>query len=260
MKKKPARVLARLFLVITVLGFLFWGITTAIDHLGRGNPFLKSYRHKDFGISIPSGYLVHGIDVSHHQGRIDWQKVDSMHSGGISFSFVFVKATEGITRQDPDFKRNWKALESTNLIRGAYHFFYPSRDPAEQADNFTRQVRLKKGDLPPVVDIEHSNGRNRKQVCKALSEYCLRMEKHYKIKPIIYTNHSFYTNYLQGCFDDYQLWISYYTSKKEFLAACDYPWLIWQHSESGTVDGIRGKVDFNVFNGSMKQLESLRIP
>lgn len=260
MKKKPVKVITRLLLVITVLGFLFWGAITAFDHLKEIRQFQTSLRQTDFGISLPRGYTVHGIDVSHHQGIIDWQRVDSMHSGGVSFAFVFVKATEGITRQDPKFGRNWKELERTGLRRGAYHFFYPSRNSAAQAGNFIRTVKMRKGDLPPVVDIEHSNGKSRKHIRNSLSDYIKRIENHYKIKPIIYTNHSFYKDYLEGNFNDNPIWISYYTNKKDFLAECDYPWLIWQHSESGKVDGIRGKVDFNVFNGSLKELDKLRIP
>lgn len=209
---------------------------------------------------LPSGYTVHGIDVSRHQDEIDWQKVESMRSDSIRISFVFIKATEGITRQDPSFEQNWKAIKKTKLIRGAYHFYYPSRDALKQAKNFISQVNLVKGDLPPVVDIEYSNGKSKKKICEGLTKFVNEIEKKYKVKPIIYTNLSFYNDYLDGEFDSYPVWISCYFEQERFNSSCSFRWKFWQHSEQGKVNGIAGNVDFNVFNGGEKDLLKLCIP
>lgn len=258
MKKKSSRILFRLIMVIGAIGLAFTGIVYLINSFSIPYFFNPQANDHSFKIEIPSGYKVHGIDVSSHQGKIDWRQVDSLKSGGIEFAFVFVRATEGITRQDSHFDRNWRELKKTDLLRGAYHFFYPSRDAGKQAANFIAQVKLETGDLPPVVDIEHSNGKSRKQIIQSLSAYIKLIEEHYRIRPIIYTNHSFYTTYLKGSFDQYPLWISYYTTKEQFLASCKYPWTFWQHSEKGRVAGIKGHVDFNVFSGSRKNLQQLR--
>lgn len=214
---------------------------------------------KSFGIIMPGGYAVHGIDVSKHQGHIDWKRVSRMKTNGIEISFAFIKATEGITRQDHLFKTNWKQSAQNGLLRGAYHFYYPSRDADKQADNFIKMVKLTKGDLPPVIDIEVSNGRSAEKIREGLKSILLRFEKHYKVKPIIYTNINFYNTFLKGNFKEYPLWIAGYFDHDRFYSEFNTPWIIWQHSEKGRVDGIKGSVDFNVFKGSFEKLEMMRL-
>jgi lysozyme len=214
---------------------------------------------RSFGIIMPVGYTVHGIDVSKHQGDIDWKRVSAMEINGIRVSFAFIKATEGITRQDNMFEKNWKEAGRSGLLRGAYHFYYPSRDADKQADNFLSKVSLRKGDLPPVVDIEHSNGRKKEKICSDLQVFLNRLEKKYSVKPIIYTNINFFTLYLKGKFDSYPLWIAGYFDHDRFYNEFLTPWLLWQHSESGKVDGIRGKVDFNVFKGDIVKLNNMTL-
>ncbi len=212
-----------------------------------------------FGIIMPKGYSVHGIDISKHQGTIDWDRVSKMKKNDIHISFAFIKATEGITRQDNKFETNWKLSAQHGILRGAYHFYYPSRNADKQADNFIKVVKLSKGDLPPVVDIEHSNGKSAKKICDDLKVFIERLEKQYDVKPIIYTNINFYNTYLIGRFDDYPLWIAGYFDHDRFYNEFKTPWILWQHSEKGKVDGIRGNVDFNVFKGSLEKLEKIRI-
>ena len=92
---------------------------------------------------------VHGIDVSHHSGAVDWTKVKAH-----GHTFAFVKATEGMDDPDPMFAAHWPAMKKAGLIRGAYHFYVTEDDPGKQAKFFIQTVTLKKGDLAPVVDIE----------------------------------------------------------------------------------------------------------
>lgn len=210
-----------------------------------------------FGIIMPKGYTVHGIDISKHQGTIEWERVSRMKKEGIQISFVFIKATEGITRQDNKFEANWKQSERNGMLRGAYHFYYPSRDANKQADNFINIVKLAKGDLPPVVDIEYSNGKSAKKICDDLKVFIGRLEKQYGVKPILYTNTNFYNTYLIGQFEEYPLWIAGYFDHERFYNEFTTPWILWQHSEKGKVDGIRGNVDFNVFKGSLEKLTGM---
>ena len=214
---------------------------------------------RSYGIIMPEGYTVHGIDVSKHQGTIDWKRVSHMEINGIKVSFAFIKATEGISRQDNMFETNWKQSAQNGLLRGAYHFYYPSRDAGKQADNFIKMVKLSQGDLPPVVDIEYSNGKSKEKICTDLKTFLDRLEKQYSVKPIIYTNINFFTIYLKGSFDKYPLWIAGYFDHDRFYNEFLTPWTIWQHSESGKVDGIRGNVDFNVFKGNLEKLKSMTI-
>lgn len=244
------------FLVIILV--LLLKIPAWIDSLWDKNPGNQP-PVTSFGIMMPKGYKVHGIDVSKHQGKIDWKRVSRMKKNDIRITFAFIKATEGISRQDNKFETNWKQSEQNGILRGAYHFYYPSRDADKQADNFINVVKLLKGDLPPVVDIEYSNGRSAKQIGEGLKVFTARLEKYYGVKPIIYTNINFYNTFLAGNFDDYPLWIAGYYDHDRFYNEFITPWIIWQHSEKGKVDGIKGNVDFNVFNGSLDKLKNMTI-
>jgi lysozyme len=116
-----------------------------------------AYPHYEkFGIRIPGKYVVHGIDVSSYQQKINWKKVDSVDYKGIQISFAFIKATEGVTLVDPYFQRNWRESKESGIIRGAYHYFKPKKSGIWQARFFLQTVNVEAGDLPPVVDIEES--------------------------------------------------------------------------------------------------------
>jgi lysozyme len=256
---KNASIFLRLFIIPGFLLIILFLIIKAPDWVNtllnkeQGNaPPVSS-----FGIVMPKGYTVHGIDISKHQGVIDWKRVNKMKENGIQISFTFIKATEGITRQDDKYEINWKQSGQNDILRGAYHFYYPSRDANKQADNFIKVVKLSKGDLPPVVDIEYSNGKSAKKISDDLMVFIKRLEKQYGVKPILYTNTNFYNTFLIGKFDEYPLWIAGYFDHERFYNEFTTPWILWQHSEKGKVDGIRGNVDFNVFKGSREKLQSM---
>ena len=256
---KNLKVVLRLFVIP---GFLLLVMLLIIKAPTWVNTFLSKEQGNappvsSFGIIMPKGYTVHGIDISKHQGIIDWKRVSNMKKNDIKISFAFIKATEGITRQDDKFELNWKQSGQNNLLRGAYHFYYPSRDAEKQADNFIKVVKLSKGDLPPVVDIEYSNGKSAKKICGDLKIFIKRLEHQYTVKPIIYTNINFYNTFLKGNFDENPLWIAGYFDHDRFYNEFTSSWIMWQHSESGKVDGIRGNVDFNVFNGSFEKFKSM---
>lgn len=210
-----------------------------------------------FGIRVPLKYEIHGIDISHHNDLIDWEKIKKGRTDKTEVDFCFIKATEGMELEDEDFNRNWQKAKRTGLIRGAYHFYTPGSNPVKQADNFVKNVRLESGDFAPVLDFEIEGSRiSRKELKKNVRVWLNLIENHYKIKPIIYTNRSIYQNYVKGEFDDYPLWISDYKSEK--LDGYDNANLrFWQHSQTGKLAGIRGRVDFNVFMGSLRELEDV---
>jgi len=219
----------------------------------------KEYKH--FGIRIPGKFTVHGIDVSKYQQRVDWERVKKMQVSDVKITFVFIKATEGTWMTDSEFSQNWENARKQKLIRGAYHYFLPDLSPKEQATHFIRTVRLRSGDLPPVVDIEDLRGLNKPQIQRYTKEFLKILEKHYKVKPILYTNRDFYKNYFADVegFKDYRFWIAHY-----HVASFDMPgeadWHFWQHSDRGNVNGINERVDFNVFNGDSVALRKLCLP
>ena len=214
------------------------------------------YGYKGYGVCLPINYKVHGIDVSHHQGEIDWRAVKSTEKQEHPIRFVFMKATEGGDYKDRRFDENFRRAGEVGLVRGAYHFYNPNTDPIRQADFFISQVRLKRGDLAPVLDIERKP-RNKAQLQADLKKFLDRLELHYGVKPIIYTSYKYKTRYLDVPeFDAYPFWIAhYYVNMLSYSGA----WHFWQHTDYGIVPGIEGNVDLNVFNGSMEELKAYRV-
>lgn len=210
----------------------------------------------DYGIRLPVDYTIHGIDVSHHNRRIDWQKVRNMEADGVTLQFVFMKATEGATLVDRQFRTNWRGAHTVGLKRGAYHFYLPRRDPQKQAQNFIRTVTLAPGDFAPVLDFEKTSGLPADKLLDDLRIWLTAIEAHYHVKPIIYTNGHLYSEYIAGNFDDYPLWIADYS--REHLRTYNARKLyFWQHNKSGWVRGIRGQVDFNVFLMEPEQMDDI---
>jgi lysozyme len=217
----------------------------------------KFARYAAFEIDLPSNYEIHGIDVSRYQSFIHWPAVASMQVRNVKIGFAFIKATEGVERVDRQFKRNWRKAEEVNMPKGAYHFFLANKSGKVQAENFIKTVKLKTGDLPPVLDIEKLYGVNPARMRKEIKEWLQVVEDHYDVKPIIYTSVSFYDDYLGDEFDEYPLWVAHY--KERNRPRIKRKWIFWQHNEEGRVNGILSKVDFNVFNGDSSDFENLLI-
>jgi lysozyme len=211
-----------------------------------------------FGVKIPSGYTIHGLDVSRYQESIDWQAVRAMSAGGIDLKFVFIKATEGATYQDAFFADNWSESKEAGLLRGAYHYYRPNVNSQTQAENFIRAVALESGDMPPILDIEELGNQSLENLQKGLKNWLQLIEKHYQIRPIIYTNRNFYKKYLQTEFKAYKFWLALYQSQD--LQVESDRWLFWQHTDRALVNGVVGYADLNVFNGTWNDLQAILKP
>lgn len=198
-------------------------------------------------------YKVHGIDVSHYQKRINWEKVAK--EGTIHFAFI--KATESIDYQDSIFEKNWQAAKEVGLIRGAYHFFRPNVSVEWQIKNFIKQVQLSKGDLPPVLDIEDFKNVSMPTLIERARLWLIFIEEHYKVRPIIYASLDVYTRHLQTAFSEYPVWIARYSRTEPPQST---RWQFWQYSDEGSIKGVEGNVDENVFVGTISELKALCIP
>ncbi len=252
-----------LLIIVMVLSPLYYGkvIKTAVStsRWFRDLFVFDEYPHYEkFGIRIPRKYYVHGIDVSRYQGKIDWDKVAEVDYNGVKISFAFIKATEGVTLVDPYFQRNWRETKSSGIIRGAYHYFKPDKSGIWQARFFLQTVKMEAGDLPAVIDIEEAAGLSRNKLIPNIQDFLNEVEKKTKFKPIIYTGYQFYKDHLKGEFDDYPLWIAHYYQPRLKLNK-ETHWDFWQHADNGRIDGIKHKVDMNVFNGEEEDLSALLI-
>ena len=205
----------------------------------------------------PTGYDVMGIDVSHHQAHIEWDKLRNAKVGNQPLRFVIVKATEGATLIDENFNDNFYWAHENALIRGAYHFYIPDRDITRQAEFYLKQVHLQEGDLPPILDIEKRGSKSLKDFQRDVLTWLEIVQTVYGQAPIIYTSYKFKEDYLNTpAFDAYPLWIAHYYEKQLKYKG---KWVMWQYTDCGKVDGIRGYVDFNIFNGDMKALKALTL-
>jgi len=242
-----------------LLKIFFWLLIACIGVYYAVNFFIipADVFYPGFQIEIPAGYMIHGIDVSRYQRTINWKDVKDMKEGNVRIGFAFIKATEGISNIDEQFRRNWLKAEEQSICKGAYHFFIAGKSGKKQADNFIEIVNLKKGDLPPVLDIEQAYGVSAPEIKKEIEEWLLAVEKQYGIKPVIYTNIDFYINYLQNDFGDYPIWIAHFLQPQK--PRIERNWSFWQHNESGRVNGIKTPVDFNVFSGDSLDFRNMLI-
>jgi lysozyme len=250
-KRRKKGIVRSILIPVIVLAVIASAVYYIIGYLNQP----KFVRYPAFGIDIPVNFAIHGVDVSHHQDNIDWKALTEMQVKEIKIGFAFIKATEGLERVDSDFRRNWFNAKRAGLPRGAYHFFISSKSGKAQAQNFIETVSLKKGDMPPVLDIETANGASAADIQQRAKDWLDMIERHFKVKPIIYTNVDFYENFLAGKFDDYPLWVAhYFVSDKPRIKR---NWAFWQHSERGRVNGVDAFVDFNVFNGDSAAFRKL---
>lgn len=198
--------------------------------------------------TVSNSDTAQGIDVSFYQKDIQWWKIKDVH-------FVFIKSTEGTSISDPRFKENWDSAKSRGILRGAYHFYRPYVTAKDQFKHFKSRVNLESGDLPPVLDVE-VNHKSVLHVRREVLSWLKMAESHYGVTPIIYCTHWFYKKYFDGPqFERYPRWIANYVA--EDLNTVTPDWHFWQHTSEGRVEGIRGDVDKNIFNGPYDSLLSL---
>ncbi len=200
-------------------------------------------------------YKIRGVDVSHHQGEIDWKQVKSQ---GISFAFI--KATEGGNHRDSNFTHNWKEAHEAGLVVGGYHYYSFCKSPEEQFINLSNFIPKLEGGLPPAIDLEYDNNCNGsvdvKVFRKDVYNLVLKIKAFYGRLPIIYCNEDFYHKYFAiPEFQDCVFWIrgTYKQPRLGKGVIHDF----WQYNAKGKVNGIEGFVDLNVYNKNETEFQKL---
>ena len=208
------------------------------------------------GVAAAHTMPIQGIDVSYWQGDIDW---GAAREAGVSFTFI--KATEGGDHLDPKFLDNWYAARRAGIARGAYHFVYWCRPAHEQALWFMLNVPADSDALPPVLDVEwnsHSKtcpGRVARDTALAKIKILLdAMEAHTGKRPVIYTDPTFHREILEGEFTDYHFWLRSVAAEPDVIYR-ERSWSFWQFTTTGSVPGVKGRVDRNSFNGTRADWE-----
>jgi lysozyme len=196
-----------------------------------------------------------GIDVSHYQGDILWNKVAA--SGKI---FAIAKATGGKDYTDPHFTDNWYGIRRHDMIRGAYHFFYAGDDPVKQAEHFLATVgKIRRNDLPPILDVEITDQVHTQVLMENTLIWLKKVEQATQRKPIIYTDSAFGEEFLTDPrFGQYYLWLADYSveNPKPPQAWNNKQWFLLQHSQDGKVGGIKDDVDLSHYQGSLENLKA----
>lgn len=251
-KRKPKKVNIGVWTAVGIAASVILALAVMFISQGGGGGH-------ETGAKVPPGDWRYGIDISHHNaGDIVWDSLyvltnkrgktirDHHLAKDISpVSFVFIKATEGVSMVDKDFKRNWQDAGRSGLRRGAYHFFRSSKDGEAQARLFIKTVGdLRFKDLPPVLDIEtiHRGGSMKKLNEEAL-KWLETIEGHYGKKPIVYTGSSFARDWLsKRITDNYPVWIAHYEKDRPDFDG----WTFWQFTDKAVVKGVPGPVDLSV--------------
>lgn len=184
-----------------------------------------------------------GIDVSHHQGNINWNIVAlSNHS-----TYAYIKATENVSLVDKRYYQNISQAKEAGIPVGSYHFYSPNASPTTQLMNLTRTVpNLHNQDLIPLVDVEVRGRMPLSEFRSNLLQFLKGIENYYGVKPMIYTGVNFYNRYLSTGFSEYMFMIARYSNELPNLQGKP-KFVIWQYSESGRIAGIRGNVDLSTF-------------
>lgn len=195
-------------------------------------------------------FPVRGIDVSRHQGDVDWALVAD---SGVRFAYL--KATEGGDWTDPRFAENWQEARDAGLRVGAYHFFTFCRPPLEQAQHFLAVLPRDPGALPPVVDVEYGGNCTgappRETVRANLKAWLDAVEEETGRRPIIYVTPDAHEAFVEGAGLGHPLWL------RSLFGEPDVDWTLWQYDARGTVPGVATEVDLNVFHGQRADFERL---
>ena len=219
---------------------------------------------------------IYGIDISryqHEKGRkkfgINWKELRITHLGSLSkkkitgktdypVSFVYIKSTEGSSVRNKYFAADYTNARKLGIHVGAYHFFSTRSTGISQAKFFVKHTHFRKGDFPPVLDVEPSRKQIEEiggahQLFLQIRTWMRHVETHTGVRPILYVSQSFVNRYLEEVPDikkKYKVWIARYGEYKP-----DVQLAIWQLSPDGRVRGIKVPVDINVFNGYGDQYE-----
>lgn len=264
--------IATILIIFFLLIFIEPNWIRSIPYLGRAFAYVETIVK---GPKIPAVSGLYGIDVSKHQGTIDWSRVElryDMFSKRITtdgavrvpLTFVIVKATEGITTTDPMFEYNKQGVLSRNMLFGAYHYFSYTTDAMQQAKKYLKVSQLCKGNIAPILDVEEDGNllkmlRNKQidasNVKQKVLQWLLYVEKNVGTRPIIYTSPTFKTKYLNSAvFDKYPFWIAHYQVTEPRLRG-----VMWQFTEHGSINGIDENVDINLFYGTQNEIEKILV-
>ena len=234
--------------------FMFLILLSCCGIDNNGNTFFKKVQNKitntkplpknDYKVNYINEESIIGIDISHHQNKIDWSKVKKWKNHNIKF--VYIKATEGATghgSQDPRYKENIEEAKKHGFLVGSYHYFRTTSSIEDQFENFISRVKKTEQDLIPMIDLEENKNWSKTEYRTQLKSFLALIESHFGKKPLIYSVTNFYNTYLAYHFLDYKVLLGFYNLDYQNIYMKDkHEWTAWQFSQQGEVKGIPKKV------------------
>lgn len=194
-----------------------------------------------------------GIDVSQWQAKIDWVKVAQD-----SIVFAYIRATEGVGFTDSQFAANMKGAKNAGILRGPYHYATPSANDAQsEAKYFCDTVEANGGwgEMPPALDLETESGLSSAELEKWVNDFHAYVAKRSGQKKLTYISPNFDRTKLDSLSIDGDLWIAEWGVKAPVDLKNFSAWRFWQYSDKGSVNGISGRVDMDVFYGTPDELK-----
>lgn len=196
-----------------------------------------------------------GIDVSRYQGpNIDWSKV-----AAAGYKFAILKCSDGSTGKDRTFAINRKRAAEAGLIVGSYHFYRPKRGVKAQIRNFLDTLgELKKGELAPVGDFEQHElwaGISKKAAADMAVEWLTSVQEATGVNPFYYSSFAFPKDVMGADkrLAGFPLWLARYRRKEDPAAPAPWrTWTLWQYGDTGSVPGVTGPCDQNLFFSSRR--------
>jgi lysozyme len=204
-------------------------------------------RQVDAATVCGSDVALSGIDVSRHQGPIDWPAV-----AGSGIRFGIARLANGLTR-DLTFQTNYAGMRANGITPGGYIFWQPALDPVAQAHVVIRalaSVGFDIGDLPPTIDVEVTGRQSPETIAARLRTTVTTIQASIGVTPFIYTSPKWWDETAKGPqFSDLPLWVAHWRSGCPNLPAAWSEWALWQTSSKGAVPGITGPVDLDQTSG-----------
>ena len=198
------------------------------------------------------GKYLTGIDVSEHQYDIDWAKVAA---DGIDFAMIRVGyrgSTAGGLYTDEYFKKNIAGATAAGLKVGVYFYSQAinAEEAAEEAAYVLDAIRPYSVTFPVVFDWEIVGGNeartytvSRAVLCECAKTFCDAVESAGYDAMIYFTQYLGYRKYILRQLADYEFWYAEYEAQPRIVFHFD----MWQYSSTGSVDGIEGDVDLNIY-------------
>ena len=213
---------------------------------------LFSHGYLRFAYPGRAAFPVRGVDVSHHQRRIDWARVRAA-----GYEFAYIKASEGETLRDSAYLRNRDEARRAGLVTGPYHFFTLCTPGEAQARNF---LAAQPGDagpsLPPAVDLEFGGNCSQRppsdSVIAQLGRFLAIVDSAHGRRAVLYVTKEFDRDYLRGD-TDHPIWVRDVYRRPRYARE----WAFWQYAANGRVDGVDGLIDLDAFHGSRAEFDVL---